>query len=311
MSSTIVNGGGMVKGTTNYRVGIGGWEHDELDRHFYPRAEMEPCEKLAFYSRCFDIVEVRATFWDGSLSVDDARSWADAVSANRRFRFSIKLHASFTHKREMKPQLTRTTRALLQELARRDRLSGLLMQFPYSFTNTSASRFHLVKLAELFRGFPLFVEFRHDSWNHPSVLHLLEENNVRLVSADLPRVRNFMPCTTSVIGETAYVRLHGRNEKGWLLNSPDTRYDYLYNTRELREIGRRLDMLRKRTKEVVVVCNNTTNAKAVANAFQIMSMVTQGKVAISANALNSFPHLHEIAGDSSTPLMDQAYRHAI
>jgi uncharacterized protein YecE (DUF72 family) len=204
---------------------------------------------------------------------------------------------------------------MLLELSRHNRLGALVAQVPHAFTNTSSNRFHLVKIAELFSGFPIHAEFRHDSWHHPSTTHFLEENGLQPVSADLPRVRQLMPFTTSVSGETAYLRLHGRNEKGWLLNGMDTRYDYSYNSRELRELLRRISAMTTRCRRVIVIFNNTTGGRAVANAFQLATFLRDGvQVDVPAAALRAFPHLREIARavDPSAALFgDQIYRAAM
>ena len=114
----------------------------------------------------------------------------------------------------------------------------------------------------------------------------------------MPKVRSLMPCTTSVVGDTAYLRLHGRNEKGWLLNGYDTRYDYLYNGKELREIMRRLDALSGRCARVVIACNNSTEGKSAANAFQIIAAL-RGPVNMPAQSLRAFPFLRDIASAQS------------
>ncbi len=277
------------------QIGIGGWEHEVFDRCLYGRQDATPGEKLAHYAEFFDAAEVRPTFWDDSLTAADALAWIEAVKENRKFLFSVKLHASFTHRREIRTQLTQRTRGILQELFRAGRLGALLMQFPYAFTNTSGNRYHLEKLAEVYRGFPLFVELRHESWNVPGLLPFLSEASLCPVSLDLPRVRQYMPHTTFVIGDTAYLRLHGRNEKGWLLNAYDARYDYLYNSREIRELNRRLTTLSQRCNRVIVICNNTTSGKAVATAFQLQAALSGAMVRIPAPTLQAFPHLESIA----------------
>ena len=286
----------MEKRAVTYTVGIGGWDHAAFDACFYPKANMDSLERLSFYSRFFDTVEVRATFWDESLGEPDAQRWIDAVAGNKRFTFNLKLHSLFTHKKLFKPQVTRNIRGMLQELARAGRLGALVAQFPYAFTNTSANRFHLVKLGEIFRGFPVHVELRHESWNQPTLMNFLSENLLAPIHADLPRVKQLMPFLTGLVGDHAYLRLHGRNEKGWLLNGMETRYDYLYNSKELRELGRRLDALSGKCSKVTVICNNTTHGKAVANALQIISSLKEGKhVLVPQATLNAFPHLEEIA----------------
>ncbi len=298
---------------TQLLVGTGGWEHEAFDQSFYPHPGMSQTEKLRYYSRFFDAVEIRPTSWDGSLSSGDAAEWAAAVADRKRFFFTVKLHASFTHAKEFRTQFSRNTRGILQELAGHNRLGALLMQFPYAFTNTGSNRSHLIKLAELFAGFPVRVELRHESWNQPSLLGFLAEHSLLPVSADLPRIRQFMPFITGVVGEEAYLRLHGRNEKGWLLDGLDTRYDYLYNSREVREIARRLDALSARCRRITVICNNTTSAKAVANALQLSAAWRKTKsVPVPSASLEAFPQLHEIAQQLDAPLFpEETYREAM
>lgn len=277
------------------RIGMGGWEHDELDRCFYSRPGLSPQEKLAEYSEYFDVVEVRAPFWDGNLNTDDAREWIRAVDGNKRFRFIPKLHSSFTHRKQITVGQTRNCRALFAELAHHDRLAGILIQFPYAFTNTSSHRFHLVKLAETFSGFPLHVEFRHDSWHQPSLPDFLKEHSLQAVGADLPRIKHFMPMIIGS-GNRSYLRLHGRNEKGWLLNGLGARYDYQYNGREIRELSRRAGMLLQGCEEGFVICNNTTQGKSVPAAFQLAAALGDVKrLRIPDRVLEAFPHLNEIA----------------
>jgi len=294
-----------------YLIGTGGWEHEVFDECLYPRPKMSTGEKLSFFAGFFDFVEVRQTFWDADLGAREAKDWMEAVAENRSFRFSVKLHASFTHRKETKPGATRLLRGLLQELMRVNRLAGLLAQFPYAFTNTSGNRYHLAKLGEIFRGFPVFVELRHESWGHPSLVNLLGEFGLSPVSADLPRVRQCMPFAVS--GPSAYLRLHGRNEKGWLLNGYDARYDYLYNGREIQELRRRCEAISPKCGEVFVACNNTTGGKAVATALQLRAALNR-PVRVPASAARAFPHLSDLAAASpdDAPLFGaSSYREAM
>jgi uncharacterized protein YecE (DUF72 family) len=282
------------------RVGIGGWEHDVLNEALYARNDLDAAGKLAAYARTFDTVEVRPTFWDETLGPEDARSWIEAVNDNPVFLFSVKLHSAITHGKRFPTESLRRMRGLLQSLASADRLGAVLAQFPYSFTNTSSNRFHIVKIAEVFRGFPLHAEFRHQSWNTPSLLHFLGEAGVAPVSADFPRVRQLMPFMTGVLGETAYLRLHGRNERGWLSTDLDARYDYLYNARELQELRRRIEAVNPSCKKIIAVFNTTTGAKGLANALQLMSAMRDGKsVPVPHVSLQRFPFLAQIAEPES------------
>ncbi len=289
-------------------IGIGGWEHEVLDQCFYPRPGMTSAEKLAYYAGFFGVTEVRPTFWDESLGAVDAREWLEGVRGAGEFLFNVKLHRAFTHERQVRPAMTRSVRSVLQELARANRLGALLMQFPYGFTNTGTNRHYVTKLAELFNGFPTYVEFRHNSWQMPGLLSFLAENGLGAVSADMPKVRQYMPFITGLSGSNAYLRLHGRNEKGWLLNAMETRYDYLYNGRELIELRRRLDELAGRAKQVMVICNNTTGGKAVATALQISCAVRAGDhFAVPAVAYRTFPSVRDlgIPAEQQETLFDQ------
>lgn len=303
----------MNAGTLQVLTGLGGWEHEVLDRVLYgDRAEA--AAKLRAYSGMLDAVEVRATFWDDTLSAADAATWVEAVQQNRRFRFGVKLHRAFTHGGGATAEQARMLRGVLQELARADRLAALVLQFPWSFTNTGSARHHLAKLASAFGGFPLAAEFRHDSWAHDSVPSLLEELGITPVQADLPRVNRHMPFHTTIVGGTAYLRLHGRNERGWLQNGMDTRYDYLYNERELREIGRRLERLEGRCAEAVVIWNNTTGGKAVVNALQLRSALRGEPVAVPERTLGAFPVLRRscVALEECVPLFaTEEYRRVV
>jgi uncharacterized protein YecE (DUF72 family) len=296
----------MEKGQVNYLVGIGGWEHEVLDDCFYPHTNLTTGEKLSYYAAFFETVEVRPTFWDETLTAEDAKPWIDAVAQARTFLFNVKLHSLFTHKRTVRRDVAKNTLGMLGLLREQQRLGALLMQFPYAFTNTSSNRIHLARLAEIFRGFPVHVELRHDSWQTPSLKNFLAENFLFPISADMPRVKHLMPFAPNVPGETAYLRLHGRNEKGWLLDNLDSRYDYLYNNRELQELRRRVEALSARCTQVIIICNNTAGGKAVATALQLTGMLRSEKsgtepLAVPTAAFKTFPALR----DMSTPFEDQ------
>jgi uncharacterized protein YecE (DUF72 family) len=177
---------------------------------------------------------------------------------------------------------------VLHELQNHDRLGIALAQFPYAFTNTGAHRFHLEKLAAAFRGLPLHVELRHASWEH-SVMKLFHELGTSRTS-DLPRIKQFPVTFPRPSGQRAYFRMHGRNEKGWLLNGYDVRYDYLYNARELRESKRRVLSVPPDCTDAYVIWNNTTGGKALANALEMDAILHDGRpLALPASTLRAFP----------------------
>jgi uncharacterized protein YecE (DUF72 family) len=294
-------------------IGIGGWEHEVLESCFYPDATRSSFAKLEFYSQYFSAVEIRSTFWDNALTREEAMAWAGAIPARRVFRFIPKLHASITHKRTLEPGTVNNTRMILDLLRERDRLGALLIQFPYAFTNTGANRYFLAKVTDTFKGYPLHVELRHETWNIPSLFDLLAEHAAAPVSVDLPRVRQFTPFFTRTVGQEAFLRLHGRNEKGWLLNGHDARYDYLYNGKEIQEIRRRVQALPKNLQQVFIIWNNTTSGKAVVNALQLTAGLVGGRIEIPEQSLAKFPHLNDFArpADGASLFAPAAYKEAI
>ncbi len=289
----------MDQSPAKVRVGIGGWEHEILDTVLYGEPDLPPEEKLERYARTYDAAVVRATFWDEDLDEEDAAAWMRAVRQNSSFRFIVKLHHHFTHGQNPSASTRQRTRELVQVLDAGGRLGALLAQFPFSFTNTGANRFALIRLAEIFSGFPLQVEFRHASWHQLSPPNFFEDHRVPIVCADLPRIRHFMPFQTATPGPHILLRLHGRNEKGWLQNGLDARYDYLYNTRELIELRRRVEAMTPTTRQITVIFNNTTNGYAVPNSLQLLSALHGGKpVTVPPAALTTFDQLRQIADPS-------------
>jgi uncharacterized protein YecE (DUF72 family) len=99
-----------------------------------------------------------------------------------------------------------------------------------------------------------------------------------------------------------------------MLNGYDARYDYQYNSREIREISRRLRGLEQRCRTVMVICNNNTGGKSLPLAFQLLSALREGKpVAVPPRTLKAFPFLRAIASPETgeTSLLDADYRRAI
>jgi uncharacterized protein YecE (DUF72 family) len=281
------------------RIGIGGWEHELLDDLLYGARGLSPEEKLSRYARHFEVTEIRPTFWDETLGPDDAAGWVNAVTAAPSFRFIVKLHRAFTHQRQTPPALRVRVREILGVLEKGGRLGTLLAQFPFSFTNTGTNRRHLTAVAELFRGFPLAIELRHGSWHGPATARAAKEQGYTLVAPDLPRLPQFLPFHVGGGADLAVLRLHGRNEKGWLLKRDDARYDYFYNARELLELRRRTEGMSTSSREVFVIFNNIPGGSALANALQLGSALRGGRpLPVPPALLEVFPQLRTI-GDPS------------
>ena len=77
-----------------------------------------------------------------------------------------------------------------------------------------------------------------------------------------------------VPGRRAYIRFHGRNEKNWWEGDNTTRYDYRYSEEELAQWLPVISALSGRTSVLVIAFNNHANGNAVANARQLIAMLS-------------------------------------
>src|SRR5205814_8760136 len=103
---------------TDYRVGLSAWTDKSLleEGTFYPRKTMTPEERLWWYSRFFDMVEVNSTFY-AVPSVDIATSWAQRTPAG--FLFNVKAFGLLTGHRLDAARLPDALRKMLPSTVRK------------------------------------------------------------------------------------------------------------------------------------------------------------------------------------------------
>jgi uncharacterized protein YecE (DUF72 family) len=204
MTAAIPPGHGIVVGTSGYSFS------DWVGPFYPPRTRSG--DFLAYYARHFDAVEVNSTYY----RIPPARMIEQMEQKTPPgFRFVVKLHQSMTHERERDPALYREFLAAIEPLKIAGKLDGLLAQFPWSFQRTSATLDHLGALRERLPGEPLFVEFRHASWDAPETAPWLREHGLGFCAVDEPALEGLMPPVTMVTAADAYVRFHGRNARNW------------------------------------------------------------------------------------------------
>jgi uncharacterized protein YecE (DUF72 family) len=278
MTSPSTPSGRLFIGTSgwSYPKGEGTWEGT-----FYP-AKLADKDKLGFYARYFNTVEVNSSFYRPP-SQTAARAWAARVPDD--FRFTIKLWQKFTHPKMFEAATGQSGRVQdedfgvfaegIEPLAEADKLGPLLAQFPASFRPESTTLEYLEDLIRRMRGagFPLAVELRHREWTESeetaAIRGLMEELRVAWVMIDEPRfktsIRN-VPLTSDV----AYFRFHGRNYKNWWRHAEsEDRYNYLYTPDEQRHIAEDVREVSSQTRETYAFYNNHYGAKGVVNALQL------------------------------------------
>jgi len=108
--------------------------------------------------------------------------------------------------------------------------------------------------------------------------------------------------STSPVG---YVRLHGRNYEQWFASKERSpkggeRYDYLYSLDELEPWAGRIRSIARHADTTYVITNNHFEGKAVANALELMSLLTGRPVRVPEPLIEHYPELQPIAAPQSS-----------
>ena len=268
-------------------VGTASWSDPGFVERWYPKG-MKAGERLGWYAQHFEMVEVNSTFY----AVPDIRMvqrWSDATPD--QFTFDVKLHQLLSrHSVQAKllpPDLQRraevdnkgrvkltprieedVTRVFLRSIdpLRRDaKLGVLLLQLSPGFSPRKHRLNELNQLIAATRGYGLAVEFRNRNWvvgdQLAETLEFLQQHRAAFVNVDAPAAEHFTIVPSDINAVTsakhAYLRLHGRNVKGYLTGKTvATRFNYDYAPEEVNEIAERSQKLANSAEQVHVVFNN-------------------------------------------------------
>ena len=228
---------------------------------------VKPGERLSFYAREFNLVEVDAPFY-GPLPLALADRWLTAVPED--FRFDLKAPGSTTGHRAANPEEERHFAQFAERLHRSGRLGAVLLQWPPWHRLTAANQARAAEAVARFAPLVTAVEFRHRSWYEAGaqLTAWLTGLPAAQVIVDAPVGPDTAPPWQPAIArrELAYVRFHGRNAAAWsspgLATSQD-RFRYRYAPEEL--AGRVPDLanLAQHAGEVHVLMNNNYGSYAV------------------------------------------------
>ena len=233
-----------------YHIGTAGWSYKDWVPAFYPKAQSGGFDWLRFYAHYFNCVEVNASYYT-YISPKTVNGWIEKVSDSDNFEFTIKLHKDFTHNRKFNDQQIMAVRSNLEMLNRAERLGGLLIQFPYSFSFNEISADYISRLKEIFGDYKCFVEVRHSSWDNENIYKLFNQLDVTLCTIDQPQIGRAIQFGPVITNDTAYIRFHGRNSDAWMRSiknfgkeqtyeEQSSRYEYLYTPGELVEIEQKI-----------------------------------------------------------------------
>jgi len=268
-------------------VGTASWSDPGFVRHWYPK-KLRAYERLGWYAQHFEMVEVNSTFY----SVPDSRMverWCAATPDG--FIFDVKLHQLFsfhaTAAKLLPPDLqqraetdangkVKLTLALEEAMIKvflrsmsilraAGKLGVFLLQLSPAFSPRRHKLEELEFLIDMLRDYRLAIEFRNRNWvigeQFRETIEFLERHRTSFVNVDAPAAEHFtvMPSNLDEITNPhlAYLRLHGRNARGYLTGKTvAARFDYDYTDSEIAEIAERGKKLARTTRELHVIFNN-------------------------------------------------------
>jgi uncharacterized protein YecE (DUF72 family) len=274
------------------RIGTCSWADEALSKHWYPPG-VPPGERLAYYAKHFDTVEVDSTYYRLPAEPMVAR-WAERTPEG--FVMHIKAFGLMTRhpvklealppdlrgeaptdergrvdrpSREFRGEVFRRFLEALEPLRTAGKLGGILFQFPSYVVYKDRSLDYLQWAREQLGEDEMLVEFRHVSWfddeHRADTLRFLEELGAANVIVDAPRIegaKNVIPTVLALTSPTTYVRFHGRNASTWNKRggSAAERFDYLYSDDELREWVGPLRELAEEAEQAYAFFNNNATS---------------------------------------------------
>jgi uncharacterized protein YecE (DUF72 family) len=287
-------------------VGTSSWADPGFVAEWYP-PKLPPAEQLPYYAQRFDGVEVNSTYY-GVPAKPTVQRWADVTPAG--FTFDVKLHQAMSrHSAELdslpkalRDRVDTTPRGrvrpspeLDRELARRylaaarplidaGKLASFLLQLSPAFKPGSARRLdELDDLLAALAPHPVAIEFRHRAWLHDerreATLGWLEDHGAAFVAVDAPQGKppTMLPRLDAVTrDDLAYLRLHGRNARGWIKGrTVAERFGYRYDDSELEEVAKRARALADEADTVRVMFNNNRGDDAPVAAGRLRELLGQ------------------------------------
>jgi uncharacterized protein YecE (DUF72 family) len=236
-------------------IGTSGWSYDHWTPQLYPPG-LAARDRLARYMATFSTVELNSSFyrWPRDATF---RSWHDRLPAG--FALSVKAPRGLTHAKKLyEPEgwVRRISRSW-HELG--DARAALLVQLPPTLPRDDQRLDYFLRcLPERLR---IAVEFRHSTWNHEDVFHLLERHS----AAYCVMSGAALPCILRATTDFVYVRLHG----------PDRHYLYggSYSDTDLAWWRDRIREWASTGKDVYAYFNNDGHANAVRNALRLREML--------------------------------------
>jgi len=287
-------------------IGTSSWADPGFVAEWYPPG-LPARDRLPYYARRFEAVEVNSTFYAVPASRTVER-WVEATPHG--FTFDVKLHRLLSRHaagedalpkelRErarlgprgrvllddrLEAELAAATLEAVEPLVAADRLATFLLQLSPSFSPHEHALDELAPLLERLAPHPVAIELRHRSWTRRGrlepALAWFEEHQAVWVGVDAPRGEQItiMPPVDAVTHPRfAYLRAHGRNLEGYVRGKAVAeRFAHRYADDELEEIGARAQELAKAADTVRLMFNNNRGSDAPVAAERMRELMGQG-----------------------------------
>lgn len=226
-------------------VGTSGWTYDDWAGVFYPK-DLKAADRLAFYTRVFNTLEINATFYRLPSQAMIA-GWNRKLPS--RFHLAVKGSRAITHLKKL-DDCGDLVEAFFSRVGQLSTLRVVLWQLPPSLAKDID---RLDRFLGLLPGKVRHaIEFRHASWWDMEVAAVLARHQAAMVAVSHPTLPEAIHATTDFV----YLRFHGRGKE---------MYRYDYSREELADWAARTQpLLAGRT--LYAFFNNTYQAIAPRNA---------------------------------------------
>lgn len=228
------------------RVGTSGWHYEHWKGVFYP-AGMKGGERLAFYARHFDTVEIDNSFYR-LPSRDTFLDWRRKTPAG--FIFSLKASRFITHLKKLQEPREPLSSLFDHAGGLKEKLGPVLFQLPPRWGVDPGRLEEFV--AALPAGKRHVFEFRDESWLREDIYRILEGAGCALCAASSPS----FPSVRRATAGFAFLRFHGG----------ETSCGSGYSRRELADWASYARSLLAEGRDVYAYFNNDAFGRAVEDA---------------------------------------------
>ena len=286
-------------------VGTSSWADPGFVKHWYPKG-LAARERLPYYAERFEVVELNSSFY-ATPPEDNVERWNEVTPDS--FRFHVKLHrllswhatkpdalppdmrdglelnsrGNVVRNQELQREMVKRMAESMEPLDKAGKLGAYLLQLSPAFRPRDSKLEDLDPILDGFSPHPVAVEFRYRAWmkekRRRDVFSYLGDHDAVYVSVDAPLAEHvpIMPPIDAVTDRRlAYLRCHGRNERGYMSGrTVAERFDYDYPDGELEEIADRARALADDADEAHVLFNNNARELAPKAARRMRQLLGQ------------------------------------